>query len=325
MKIAVIIITYNNQRDVVHAIGSVQEQSYKNWQCVIIDNGSTDDTYRVITELLTGDSRFSSFQKLNEGPSAGRNFGYSKIDKDTEYVHFLDGDDMLSPNFLNAMVAFLDLHPHVGLLGCQYHIVNENGEFVSKGNRSRFEMGFLGFPKKLRNNKTHTPFESFFAATGQGAYAVFGTQVFNQTEGYDERFWRHEDSDIFCQMALLSEVHYIPEYLYKVRMRNNSLSHSKVKKPSNFRKKWDNYQCDNEEINNLIEKCLKYYYTRHKPLRDFKVGLKAMRNFFSTRDRHSFFWSLQCFNSGFIDLIFQRTYMNRIEQRKSINNGSQNT
>lgn len=316
MKAAVVIITYNNQEDVVNTIESVRNQSFKDWKCVTIDNGSTDDTFKVIKELVGDDSRFTSYLKSNEGPSAGRNLGFTKIDEDIEYVHFLDGDDMIDPEFLSKMVTYLDAHPEVGLLGCQYDIINEDGDFVTKGHRSRFGVGFLGFPKKLSDNVNYTPFESLFASTGQGAFSVFRTRVFRQTQGYEKTFWAHEDSDIFCQMALLSEVHYIPDHLYQVRVRSNSLSKSVVKRPGLFREKWDLYQSGNPDENALIERSLKYYYTRHKPLRDFKVGLKALKQFFTKLDGHSFSWAMECFGAGFVDLFLQRTYKTKLQERK---------
>ena len=316
MKAAVVIITYNNQEDVVHAIESVRNQIFTDWQCVTIDNGSTDDTFNVIKKIVGDDSRFTSFLKTNEGPSAGRNLGFAKIDEDADYVHFLDGDDMIDPQFLSKMTSYLDAHPEVGLLGCQYDIINEKGDFVSKGHRSRFGVGFLGFPKKLSDDVNYTPFESLFASTGQGAFSVFRTRILRQTHGYEEAFWAHEDSDIFCQMALLSEVHYIPDHLYLVRVRSNSLSSSVFKRPGLFRDKWDFYQSENPEENKLIERSLKYYYTRHKPLRDFKVGLKALKHFITNFDGHSFSWAMECFSAGFLDLFLHRTYKLKMRERK---------
>lgn len=65
MKAAIVIITYNNQDDVVQAIESVRNQTFNDWQCVTIDNGSTDHTFKVIKELVGDDSRFTSFLKSN--------------------------------------------------------------------------------------------------------------------------------------------------------------------------------------------------------------------------------------------------------------------
>lgn len=316
MRVAVVIITYNNQQDVIQAIESVRNQAFKDWECVMVDNGSTDETFKVINELVGNDSRFTAFQKSNEGPSAGRNFGFTKVANDTEYIHFLDGDDMLDPNFLSKMLFYLEAHPEVGLLGCQYDIINEEGVFVKKGNRSRFGRGYLDFPKMISRNVNKTPFESFFAATGQGAFAVFRTSVLSQTQGYEEAFWANEDADIFCQMALLSEVHYIPDHLYKVRVRSNSLSQSVYKRPSLFRDKWDFYQSEDPEVNALIERSLKYYYTRHKPLRDFKVGFKSMREFFRSFGGHSLSRAMECFSAGVIDLFLYRSYKTKMRGRE---------
>lgn len=316
MKVGVVIITYNNQNVVSNTINSVRDQILTDWKCVIVDNGSTDNTFEIINDIIEGDNRFESFKKLNEGPSAGRNMGFEKIKTHVDYVHFLDGDDVLSPSFLLKLSQYLDDHPEVGLVGCHYKTIDERGEHLSFEYRSRFKPGFLGFPKKISPKIPDTPFEAFFASTGQGAFAMYRVSVLERSTMFEESFWSHEDSDIFCQMALLSEVHYINEFLYKLRIRADSLSKSSKKTNDLFRDKWDFYISDNPEENKLIQKSLKYYYTRHTPLRDFKIGLKATRDVLFNKPNNNYKWALECFKNGFTDLLFHKTYLTRCKLRK---------
>lgn len=316
MKAAVIIVTYNNENDAIDAIDSLRRQVYQDWLCIIIDNGSTDATFDLVKNNIAGDNRFSAFQKENEGPASGRNFGFRKVEKDTQYVHFLDGDDMLHSDFLSTMISYLDQHPEVGLLGCQYNKVDEAGKFLQKGHRSRYHSGFLGFPQNLKRSTYCTPFESFFSATGQGSFALYRVDVLKRTNGFEESFWSHEDSDMFCQMSLLSEVHYLPQRLYNVRIRQNSLSRSKKLPQNRFRDKWDLYQSDIPGENQLIERALKYYYTRHKPMRDFKVAIKASRIFLKSLNWHQLRWAFECFEAGLIDVLVRRSYKNRMSERR---------
>lgn len=316
MKAEIVIITYNNEEHISATIHSVKQQTLYDWNAIIVDNGSSDKTYSLAEKLILGDTRFALYTKSNEGPSAARNYGFSKTQIGIEYIHFLDGDDMLHPEFLSAMTSYMDRNPQVGLLGCQFDLLDKDGIFVRPGFRSRYCSGILGFPQKISDNINKTPFETFFAATGQGAFALFRKSVFEQTDGYEKQFWSHEDSDIFCQMALKAEVHYLPLRLYKVRRRKFSLRNSPKKNYDFFRNKWDFYKSSNTEVNILIEDSLKYYYTRHKPLRDFKVALKAFKYAFAAMDRHSFKWSMDCFYAGITDLFMNKTYKNRMIERQ---------
>ena len=89
---------------------------FKEWTCVIVDSGNTDETIQQVKAEVSYDDRFRIFKKANEGPSIGRNFGHQELPTNVEYIHFLDGDDALAPHFLSDIVAYLDSHPEVGLL-----------------------------------------------------------------------------------------------------------------------------------------------------------------------------------------------------------------
>lgn len=318
MKVGVVIISYNNEDHIADTIKSLKKQDFSDWVCVVVDNGSTDRTFEVIQKNITGDNRFSAFKKLNEGPGPGRNYGFSKLPEDIEYIHFLDGDDMLYSDFIKHMVFYLDQHPQVGLVACQFDEIDIEGNFIGKGARSRFAPSKLGFPKDIPPNIFFTPFVSFFSSTAVGPFGVYRRSVFIRTSGYVLK--SQEDTDMFCQMSLLSEVHYIPEYLYMKRVTNNNLAHSEKYMATHiyFRKKWDFYQSDDPEVNMLINKSLKYYYTRHKPLRDLKIGYKAFKIYLDNRLLGSLKWSLICFRNGFVDLFFRKTYRKILRERKMI-------
>ena len=318
MQAAIIIGTYNNEEHISDAIRSVKSQTHKNWEALIIDNGSTDSTSIIARREISGDSRFRFIQKENEGPSSCRNLGFKEAGDSNEFIHFLDGDDLLYANFLHVMCNYLSENVNVGVVGCQFDNIDESGNFVSHGNRSRFAKGFLGFPKKLGSDEYNTPFECFFAATGQGPFAVFRCETFSHTKGYEPTFWTHEDSDIFCQMALISEVHYLPNRLYKKRFLKNSLTYSSVSNYSKFRKKWDTFASEDFKINNSIRAAVRYYYGFHAPLRDFKVASNALKEFCIERNFNNLQWSLKCFMSGINNLIFRHNVTRKLRRLNKI-------
>lgn len=96
---SVIIPTYNRGKYLKNAILSVIDQEYENWELIIIDDGSTDNTCQLVSQFQ--DPRLKYFYKQNEERSIARNFGIQKAIG--EYVCFLDSDDVLLPNHLYSL------------------------------------------------------------------------------------------------------------------------------------------------------------------------------------------------------------------------------
>ncbi|MCG9793525.1 glycosyltransferase family 2 protein [Flavobacterium algicola] len=317
METTVIIGVYNNIDYVVETIDSVKLQSYADWHCIIIDNDSPDNSYDLIKEVVDGDSRFSYFKKKNEGPSACRNFGISKIVDSPKYIHFLDGDDLLDVNFLQIMCSYLENNLDVGLVGCQFNSIDVKSNFLQKEFRSRIAKNWLGLPKSLKSTEYNTPFISFFSATGMGPFAVFRADVFMKTTGYEFDFWSHEDADIFCQMALLAKIHYIPYHLYNKRIHSHNLTSSSMKNYVQFREKWDVYFSSEIVLNNKIEEAVKYYYCIHAPIRDLKVALITFKILLKNgRDDGQIKWMSELLKSCVNNLIFRRNYKEIIKRRR---------
>ncbi len=98
--ISIIVPTHNRAWCIERAIKSILDQSSKNWELIIVDDGSTDNTQEVVNTYLS-DSRISYFHKENGGVGSARNFGVSKAK--AKYVTFLDSDDELMNNAIFQM------------------------------------------------------------------------------------------------------------------------------------------------------------------------------------------------------------------------------
>jgi len=99
--ISIIIPTYNRAHLICETITSIQKQSYTNWECIIVDDASTDNTEYVISKYLESDSRISFYKKpecLPKGPSASRNYGFTK--SSGTYINWFDSDDLMHPKKL---------------------------------------------------------------------------------------------------------------------------------------------------------------------------------------------------------------------------------
>lgn len=112
--VSIIIPSYNYGWLLSETLESILAQTYSAWECIIVDDGSTDDTRKVAEVFQNRDSRFFYDFQSNSGMSAARNRGM-RIAKG-KYLQFLDADDLIAPTKLAVQVAFLQANPRVDIL-----------------------------------------------------------------------------------------------------------------------------------------------------------------------------------------------------------------
>lgn len=101
--ISVIIPVYNVEPYLDKCLASVEKQSYTDWECILIDDGSTDRSGIICDEWASRDSRFKVLHKKNEGVSIARNTGIKEVKG--EYICFIDSDDWVTSTYLMSMIS----------------------------------------------------------------------------------------------------------------------------------------------------------------------------------------------------------------------------
>lgn len=104
--ISIIIPCYNQDKFLNEALESILNQTYTNWECLIVNDGSTDNSETIAKRWVAKDSRFNYFHKLNSGVSATRNFALDKVKGD--FIQFLDADDVLDKRKLQWSLDILE-------------------------------------------------------------------------------------------------------------------------------------------------------------------------------------------------------------------------
>jgi glycosyltransferase involved in cell wall biosynthesis len=112
--VTVIIPSYNYAQFIGQAIESVQGQTYPNWECIVVDDGSTDNTYEVVSEYCRADERLKYIKQANQGLAAARNTGLKAAKG--EFIQFLDSDDLIEAKKIEKHVDFLMTHPDVDIV-----------------------------------------------------------------------------------------------------------------------------------------------------------------------------------------------------------------
>lgn len=115
--ISIIIPCYNQAQYLPETLQSVVEQVYPNWECIIVNDGSPDNTEEIALEWCEKDSRFKYYEKENSGLSNTRNFGIKhSLGK---YIQVLDSDDKISKDYSSEAIQVLENHPEVKLVSCE--------------------------------------------------------------------------------------------------------------------------------------------------------------------------------------------------------------
>ncbi|NEP81377.1 MAG: glycosyltransferase family 2 protein, partial [Okeania sp. SIO3B3] len=124
-RVSVIIPVYNGDRYISQAIESVLVQTYRSYEIIVIDDGSTDNT-RLVLEPYIEDIRY--VYQENQGVSAARNHGIDLARG--ELIAFLDADDFFLPDKLTGQVGVFDAQPNLGIVHSGWRRVDRDGETI---------------------------------------------------------------------------------------------------------------------------------------------------------------------------------------------------
>jgi hypothetical protein len=186
--VSLVIPAYNKGRFLAEAIDSVLAQSYSNFEIIVVDDGSTDETKEVA-------GRYSSvnyFFQQNRGVSAARNAGLKQ--SKGSYVVFLDADDRLLPDALKIGVECLEAHPECAFASGHIRIIDSTGSVTSIPEESCVQKDH--YRTLLTYNYIWTP-----------AAVVFRSSIVNRMNGYSSAHFGAEDWDLYLRIARSFPVH----------------------------------------------------------------------------------------------------------------------
>jgi len=149
-KISIIMAAYNTGMYIGEAIQSVIDQSYTNWELLIIDDGSTDDTESVVSSFQ--DNRIRFFSQPNAGVSVARNQGLKNMTGN--YFCFLDADDLMTEKSLASRLSVFHQNPEVMFVDGKVFVKNENLNHLIR----TYQPCFTGFPLKKLIRLSHDCF-----------------------------------------------------------------------------------------------------------------------------------------------------------------------
>lgn len=194
-SVSVVLPTYNRAQFLSETIQSVIAQKFADWELVIVDDGSTDNTQDVVKGFT--DSRIKYVKQENRGVSAARNLGVSKTT--APIIAFLDSDDLWLPRKLETQLKFFNEHPDAAI--CQ-----TEETWIRNGRRVN--------PMKKHAKKSGWIFKDCLPLCIVSPSAVMmRRKVFDELGGFDESLPACEDYDLWLRAALRYEIHTLPDAL----------------------------------------------------------------------------------------------------------------
>jgi glycosyltransferase involved in cell wall biosynthesis len=129
-KVSIIIPAYNAATTIAASVQSIQNQTFKDWELSIIDDGSTDNTLECIQLLAEGDAKIQVISHTNKGVSATRNLGIDRAKG--EFIAFLDADDIWLPDKLASHLQHMEAKPSVVISFARVAFINQEGHLTGQ-------------------------------------------------------------------------------------------------------------------------------------------------------------------------------------------------
>ncbi|MFH1308706.1 MAG: glycosyltransferase [Patescibacteria group bacterium] len=219
VKVSVIIPTYNHAEFLERAIKSVLDQTFQDFEIIVVDDGSTDNTKAVVNKLKNQDYKIKYIcQKNSGGPSSPKNRGIKS--SKGEYIAFLDSDDEWFPDKLEKQIKlFKQADASCGLVTCNAIIIDKDGNELAK----------YKTPKYKEPLKELLKLDYIFSNSS----IILSRRVINKVGYYDEKLKTREDWEMWIRILNFGfSFNFTEEFLFKYRVHNKNIS-----KEINFSKK----------------------------------------------------------------------------------------
>ncbi|WP_281796914.1 glycosyltransferase family 2 protein [Desulforhabdus amnigena] len=208
-EITVLMSCYNAGRWLHEAIDSVLQQTFKNFEFIILDDGSEDETWNIIQSYCSRDKRIVAIRKENTGLADSLNVGIAHA-KGT-WIARLDADDLCEPTRLEEQIAFIRKNPEIVLLGTGFLEINDSGSVLKRHSYPAKHDQLL---HRLKRSMAFFPHSSAF----------YRTDLVQRVHGYNPRIKRSEDTDLWLRLSEKGKLGCFKKPLVRIRKHSEQIS-----------------------------------------------------------------------------------------------------
>ena len=210
LAVSVVIATYNRANFLSATIDSVLSQKFQNFELIVVDDGSTDNTRQVLEPYS---SRIRYFYQENMGPSAARNMGARQAN--APWVAIQDSDDLCASNHLEALYGYVKNHPQIGM-------VFANGKYL--GGLEHDRETIIPAKKSRRLARVGVQLADLFEnSIVRLQAALISKEAYNSLGGHDESLWICMDLDLAFRLFMNFPVTYLEDVVFYYRKHDGNI------------------------------------------------------------------------------------------------------
>ena len=278
--VSVIIPAYNAAKYIEDTLASVIAQTIQDFEIIVVNDGSTDNTKEILDRIAASDIRINSIHKSNSGVSDTRNIGMEQAKG--QYLAFLDADDIWHPQKLEKQINILRLlESNWCFTDCD--TIDEFGNLMNR-NLSKNPNQGSHFEELLTWNT-----ESFVGVMS----SLMVDRAFCDTIRFNPGISSPADRDFVIQLAKKSNAKYIPESLWQYRILTNSMSRNSSKVADDMIKMYEDYTDDFYGTKKLKHHALyrvNYIcYRTYLKNKELQKGLLSFSNYLINRIQYSYY------------------------------------
>lgn len=215
MKISVVMAVYNGADYLEQSVNSILAQTYGNFEFIIVDDGSADRTWDILSGIT--DSRVRKYRlPANCGTPLALNIAVEEAEG--EWIAVQDADDISLPDRLAVQVGYIREHPELIAVGSRISCIGESGIDEARLRRVESNLNYGLSRDELRRNR-------YFVCPLCHGTALYSRTRFFRAGGYDSMYRITHDYDLWLKLFQLGQIEKIDRVLYRYRVHSASLSH----------------------------------------------------------------------------------------------------
>ena len=210
-QISIVIPAHNAAKTITETIESVQQQTFNDWELIVVNDGSTDNTLKVLQQII--EPRLKIISSINGGVSAARNLGVAQ--SQGEYIAFLDADDLWVADKLELQLQALEQNPDAIVAYSWTCFMDEEKNGYVYHPSPPYEYTGDVYPQLLKKGFIHS-----------GSNTLVRKSALNRVGGFDSRCDICEDWDMWVRLAAIGDFVVVPQYQIMYRRAAGSSTSS---------------------------------------------------------------------------------------------------
>ncbi|MBI5793659.1 glycosyltransferase [Candidatus Uhrbacteria bacterium] len=224
-RVSILISVWNSERSVRAAVQSLLDQTYRDFELLIVDDGSSDQTPTILNQLSQRDPRVRIItNETNLGLTRSLNLALGQAQG--VLIARMDADDIALRDRLQKQVAFLDTHPDIGIVGTAYQFIDTHDQVIGERHPDTQDA-------QLRHSLIR--FNPFLHSS-----VMMRRELLDRVHGYDEIYRRAQDYDLWMRLSPLTKLANLTDILMQKRFTTGMISYAREREQirSALRVRW---------------------------------------------------------------------------------------